>query len=333
MSKQQIIIRVDGNPQIGLGHIYRGIALAEMLKDEFEISFLTKKNTTVSPINDAGFKYKYLPDITTIDEPAWLKQNVDNKSIIICDGYEFKSEYQKQIKQCGFKLVFIDDLSAWHMYADIVINHSPGVKKSDYSRESYTKLALGFDYAILRPAFLKAVEKGRVIKQIHTAFICFGGADIYDLSFRATTLFLQLNEIKRINILLGASYIHKKIFDLKKVGKEIVFYKNLSDQQIVKVILNSDLGIVPSSSILYEVCAVNLPVASGYYVENQKSIYHGALTHKCIYPLGDIKKLDYHKIFSFVSEIKMNFNRQLQYQKQVLNINIKSRILDLFINL
>ena len=34
MANKKVIIRVDGNTNIGLGHVYRGIALAEMLKEE-----------------------------------------------------------------------------------------------------------------------------------------------------------------------------------------------------------------------------------------------------------------------------------------------------------
>jgi UDP-2,4-diacetamido-2,4,6-trideoxy-beta-L-altropyranose hydrolase len=40
MANKKIILRVDGNSNMGLGHIYRGIALAEMLKDEFEVLFV-----------------------------------------------------------------------------------------------------------------------------------------------------------------------------------------------------------------------------------------------------------------------------------------------------
>ncbi len=39
-TKQKVIIRVDGNSDIGLGHIYRGIALPEMLKNEFDADII-----------------------------------------------------------------------------------------------------------------------------------------------------------------------------------------------------------------------------------------------------------------------------------------------------
>ena len=37
--KRNIIIRADGGSSIGMGHVVRSLALAEMLKSEFDIYF------------------------------------------------------------------------------------------------------------------------------------------------------------------------------------------------------------------------------------------------------------------------------------------------------
>ena len=218
---RKVAIRVDGNSSIGLGHIYRGIALAEMLKDEFIIQFVTKPDSTLSPIIDAGFDYLFLPEnISFPDESLWFGDNISKDSIIILDGYGFKSEYQKTVKQQGYKLVYIDDLVQYHMYADLVINHSPGIKPEDYSAEPYTKFALGLNYAMLRPAFLEAAKQKRVIDKIDTAFVCFGGSDIHDFTLKVTEVLLQTDQIKKINVVIGAAYRHKHIFDLQKRYKD-----------------------------------------------------------------------------------------------------------------
>ena len=36
MIKKKVVLRADGNSKIGLGHVYRLLALAEMLKEDFE---------------------------------------------------------------------------------------------------------------------------------------------------------------------------------------------------------------------------------------------------------------------------------------------------------
>jgi len=76
MLNKKVIIRVDGNSKIGLGHLYRGIALAEILKDKFVIEFVTKTNTTISPIQDAGFDYIFIPEnVEFNEEHNWFKEN------------------------------------------------------------------------------------------------------------------------------------------------------------------------------------------------------------------------------------------------------------------
>jgi spore coat polysaccharide biosynthesis predicted glycosyltransferase SpsG len=40
---RKVILRADGNSEIGLGHVYRSLALAEMLNEDFETVFLIKK--------------------------------------------------------------------------------------------------------------------------------------------------------------------------------------------------------------------------------------------------------------------------------------------------
>jgi len=40
---QKLIIRADGNKRIGLGHIYRALALGDMLKNDFDCHFATSE--------------------------------------------------------------------------------------------------------------------------------------------------------------------------------------------------------------------------------------------------------------------------------------------------
>ena len=99
MVKKNVLIRVDGNSTIGLGHVYRGIALADMLKEEFSVLFLTKPSTTVSPIIDAKYNCTFLPKkLEFIEEPDWINENYSKDSIIVLDGYMFDEDYQQKIK-------------------------------------------------------------------------------------------------------------------------------------------------------------------------------------------------------------------------------------------
>lgn len=330
---KKILFRADGNSSTGLGHIYRLFSLVEIVKNTYEFIFLTKGNSMDSIVPKA-YNKKIIPeDVTTANEPEWLFLNYSpEKYIMIADGYHFNSLYQKQIKEKGFSLIYIDDLAEEHMFADIVINHSPHIQEKHYLKESYTKLALGTQYAMLRPLFLTAAKENRSIEIIDTAFVCFGGADPYDLTFKAVKGLLKLQDFKSIHVVLGGAYKHQDIFNLEKKNSErISTHKNLSEEVLIEVMKKCNFAIAPASTILYELCCVKMPILSGFYVDNQELIYKGFLDNNAIYKGGNMK--DY-QVSDFVYKteniLKENeFNRQIMSQTSLFDNLIASRHLNL----
>ncbi len=305
MDKKRVIIRVDGNSQIGLGHIYRGIALVEMLKDNFEITFFSRKNSTTIPIADTGFDIKYIPDeIELITEPEYFNITIDKDTIIVLDGYDFSEDYQKQMKEYGFKLVYIDDLAKGKQYADLVINHSPGAKESNYNTADYTKLALGLDYALIRQPFIhfdrKSIKRNNKPKVV---FVSFGGADTKDFTYKTVKQLTHNNTIKTINVVLGSAYSHKSIF---KIGSDkLRIFQNIGETQMFEIMSSSDLAIIPASTVSIELAALGVPMVLGYYTENQKNIYEGLIDKQLAFPIGDFNIYNFnnlHKVIRFFSD-------------------------------
>ena len=324
--QKEILFRADGNSEIGLGHLYRLFSLIEMLKADFKFTFLSSETSTVNIIPNS-YQLKIIPSQITIkEEPEWISNEFDKKNtLLIADGYQFNSSYQRKIKEQGFKFVYIDDLASEHMFADLIINHSPNITSQVYSAESYTKFALGTKYALLRPAFLDLLSKEKKIQKIDKAFVCFGGADPYNLTLKATKALLKIPQVKHINIVLGGAYSHKEIYTLAQ--KNIKIYQNLSEEALLKIMVTSNFAIAPASTILYELCCVQIPVLSGYYVNNQKKIYNGFANKKAIFEMGNLKDFS---ITSFEDHLlqflKIDFQELINCQKKIFDQNIKNRI-------
>ncbi|MDY8138675.1 UDP-2,4-diacetamido-2,4,6-trideoxy-beta-L-altropyranose hydrolase [Aquimarina sp. 2201CG5-10] len=335
--KKKILFRADGNTITGLGHLYRLFALAEVYKQSYEYTYITKSSSTVEVIPEDYNIVVIDKQIDLLEEPLWLASRYNpEEHIIIADGYHFTSSYQKSIKDLGFSLIFIDDLAKEHMYADIVINHSSSSQVSDFKSEDYTQFALGTEYSLLRPAFLELAKEKRTINKINTAFICFGGADKFNFSYQTAKVLLEIDQVSNIHIVIGAAYNGDEINELKhKFPQRIRVYRNLSEKELIKVMKLCNLAIAPTSTILYELLCVKMPIISGYFVENQKSVYNWFNQKKCFYGIGDFCDFDFKKLkdiivkFSDVSLLQSYINNQ----SKCIDGNQKERFLKLVNNL
>ncbi|GGG36587.1 UDP-2,4-diacetamido-2,4,6-trideoxy-beta-L-altropyranose hydrolase [Bizionia arctica] len=330
---KKVIFRADGSSTAGLGHLYRLFSLVETVKNTLEFVFITHETSTNSVIPEEYNTVIIPKEINTLDEADWLQANFSSKEyIIIADGYQFTSSYQKQIKSKGYSLIYIDDLAKEHIYADVVINHSPYIQEKHYKKEVYSKLALGTKFALLRPLFLKAAKKNRAVKELDSAFVCFGGADPFHLTLKAVQALLLFENFKSIHVVLGAAYLDEEIFNLEeKYGRKIKIYRNLSEKKLIETMEQCNFAIAPASTILYELCCVQMPIFSGFYVDNQELIYKGFLNHKAIFEGGNMEN---YQVSDFVNGLKIifenkEFNSQLEAQKILFDDKITKRHLDL----
>lgn len=314
---KKIIFRADGSAKEGLGHLYRLFALVEMLKNDFECVFLTKETSTTNVI-PLEYNTKLIPDaVSLIDEASWISENYSiGTSILIADGYQFNASYQQNIKRKGFKLIYIDDLSSEYIYADLVINHSPHINENDFKSEPHTKFALGTKYAILRPLFIEAAKKHRTIPQrLDTAFVCFGGSDYYDLTLKAVKSLLKIEQFNEINVVLGGAYQHTEIVELAEVYSQIKIYQNISENDLIKIMKKCHFAVAPTSTILFELCAVKMPILSGYYAENQQKAFEAFKKKEIIYGIGDFKNVSVDDLKTEIAKI-IGYNHDKLFQNQ-----------------
>lgn len=329
---KKILCRADGDAKIGLGHLYRMLAIMAFYKDEYELVFLTQSNSITSII-PSEYTIKLIPEgIKITDEPDWIASQYSSlEYIIIADGYQFVSNYQKEIKDLGYTLIYVDDLKSEHIYADVVINHSPHCTTYNFKSETYTQFALGTGYAMLRPQFNMAAKLKRSISSIENAFVCFGGADQYDLSLKATIALLNNKLIKQVNVVLGAGYNHQKIYDLAEENERLHLHKNLDEIALYNLMSSCQVAIAPSSTILYELCSVKMPIFSGYYVENQKNINSSFFEKQVIFNGGDLchySSLDFERQFEIFFK-NIDIDAYIDKQQELFDGKNKKRFLSL----
>ena len=97
---KNVVLRADGNVEVGYGHLSRLNALASIIKSEFSVVFLTRFNSNISLIEKNIEIIKIPKDVCFKDEVAWINKKFNSKNnFIVLDGYQFSSNYQKKNKR------------------------------------------------------------------------------------------------------------------------------------------------------------------------------------------------------------------------------------------
>tara|TARA_R110002049_G_scaffold291474_3_gene475428 strand:+ start:5051 stop:6070 length:1020 start_codon:yes stop_codon:yes gene_type:complete len=332
---KKIIFRGDGNSDTGLGHLFRLFALIEIFKEEYEYVLVTNSSTLLTVIPEK-YNIAIIPEEVCIqDEAYWFSKHYPAiEYVLVLDGYQFNSYYQKKIKNNGYRLVYIDDLTHEHMYADLVINHSPHATIEQYNSENYTKFALGTNYAILRPSFLKKPQAKREITIPNIAFVSFGGADKHNFTYKFVLELLNIAQIKRINVVIGGAYNFSNIFELGNKNDKVKIFKNLDEESLYTLMNTCNFAIAPTSTILFELISVNMYLVSGYYVENQKMGYYELVKRNVFEGIGDINKYKFNFLKNhLLNVVQTDISTQIKSQQHLIDGNQKSRFLKLMKNL
>jgi UDP-2,4-diacetamido-2,4,6-trideoxy-beta-L-altropyranose hydrolase len=330
---KRVILRADGNKLIGFGHIYRLLALADILQQNYYIIFalydvedfikaeISKYCNEVWILN-GSLPYKTPDEISAADELSFdLGDNLTSKDIVVLDGYYFGLEYQKVVKHLNCKLVCVDDLAVNSFVADVVINHAPGVASDLYKTEDYTKCCLGLDYAILRKPFFRPFAPQDKNKDV---FISLGGADYFQITKRLLVILLKCGTLNTLHVMYSSSYPEELIQYMQQMENDLSgklkLYKNLDASEIVGLMDKCTFAFVSASTVLIEAFSRGLFCLAGYYSLNQKFIYSGFVREKKAIGLGDLKQIDEVTIKQGLKEV-VHLERQSTALASMNNLN------------
>lgn len=288
---QKIIFRADAGAGIGYGHFIRSLALADMLKNDFDCVFYTTEPTPYQLAQmNCVCPYVSLEDKNKFHQ---FLDSLKGDEIVVLDNYFFTTDYQRRIKEKGCKLVCIDDLHDKHYLADLIINQAINVTPEDYSCEAYTRFAFGLGYSLLRKPFFDASKKKETehpSKSRNTldVVVSFGGSDYLDLTSKVITSIDDMSIVNCITAIVGDSYSAARMIESPKV----CYMKNLSAQEIADLFSVSDLAILPCSTMMNEALACGVTPIGGYYVQNQENDYYSFMLANMIMGVGDYSDVD-----------------------------------------
>lgn len=180
---KRLLIRADGNLQIGYGHVMRCLALAQEWREtRGPVTFVM-----ADPPADLRSRVQHeRMDVTALGVPPYGDDDAGltageaerhQAAWIVLDGYRFLPSYQQQLRERRPLLMFDDEARAPQICADIVLNQNLSAAAADYDgRAPGARLLLGCEYALLRREFLERGER-EIAERPRRLLITLGGSD------------------------------------------------------------------------------------------------------------------------------------------------------------
>ena len=275
----RLVLRADGNSRIGLGHVMRLLALGEILRADFEeVVFLTQQPDAALAAWLAEQNLTTLPlpagDLTA--EVAQVLLLLRPTDVLVLDGYGFDYTYQSAVRPLVARLVCLDDLHAFPLAADLVLNPAGGVPPAAYDlRQPGARLLTGPGYAPLRSAFQP--PPSTLPPDPTTVLLCLGGADPRHLTQATAAALLELPGVVWVHAVVGSAYAGWDALQTWAAGHapRLQLHRSLAAPALAGLMRQCGAAVLSPSTISYEYCAVGggllllLPTADNQHDLNQ----------------------------------------------------------------
>lgn len=264
LSKKNILIRVEGYSEIGLGHVYRGLSLAYSLMDH-NVTFVTssKSDLAIKKLEDSFIKYEVIQEEHQLREII-AKYDVD---IVINDILNTSISYMEYLSQFSVRVVNFEDVGPGSALADAVINDLYAPQNTD------SKYYWGSKYYLLRDEFLIS-KPSEFNEEVNNVFVIFGGVDPSNLTQKVLAAFEQLNtnEDVEFTVVVGPGYAEfEKIQDIaENSALNISVFKDVNN--MAEMMKRSDIAISSQGRTMLELASMNVPTI--LMAQNERELTH-----------------------------------------------------------
>lgn len=265
LKKKNILLRVEGYPEIGLGHIYRALQIAESFIEHNLMFVLSQKSELgIRKLEQSHYPYRVIAD----EEEFFALIRESRADIVVNDILNTDTAYMQRLGQTGVRIVNFEDLGEGRHMADAVIN------ALYESGEDTAHSFWGDKYYLIRDEFLLASPRD-FHDQVEEILVIFGGTDPNDLTAKTIRALLKLSPETGIHctIILGMGYPHSDQIHALVSGSEDLF-EIVKDVKIMsEYMCKADIAISSQGRTMLELAAMRVPTI--LMAQNPREISHG----------------------------------------------------------
>lgn len=245
-----VVFRVDGGDDIGMGHVYRCMTLAGELQTVLDcnITFLTHEAYSggIEKLESRGF------DVVVTDSHADVGaiRSID-PDIIFIDILDTAESYVRDLHDLSAAVINLEDLGDGADHADYVINALYEEPTTDHNQ------LFGAEYFVYEEE--AATDGYEVRPDVQHVLLTFGGSDPSNLSTRIARELGMRDLPYQYRLVLGPDFSFEAgIDDLPEAARsQIDIFRDVPDMG--ELMRWADVAVCSGGRTVYELAAIGVP--------------------------------------------------------------------------
>lgn len=309
----RMLIRCDGSPRLGLGHVVRCLALAEELRDGHGIGIcfaLGEEGVGAELVRRLNFPVDIRPQDT--GEEEWIDaliRRFDPRALILDIRTDLDRPALSRWRKAEIALIVIDDPTDRRLEADLAVYPPvPQIFEADWSGFA-GRACIGWEYILLRREFRWRTPRPHNDPPV--VLVTMGGSDPAGLTLLALDALRQLETPFRAQVVLGKAFLHDQALnELRKyLPTRFEFLRDVSDMS--SLMSGADLALAAFGGTAYELGAMGVPsILLGLTEDHARSADALAKAGMAV-SLGCYEGVTTTAIVSIVQELLIDTQRRL----------------------
>jgi UDP-2,4-diacetamido-2,4,6-trideoxy-beta-L-altropyranose hydrolase len=268
------VVRADASTEIGTGHVVRCQTLAtELLRRGWTVTLASRDLPPglAESTRAAGIGLVDLPAGTTIDdEPAFIGSALSGPvALVVIDHYGIGADWQRAVAPWAERLLAIDDLADRFQAVDLLLNQNLPADEGRYRGlvAPETRILSGPGYALVRPEFAAARERGRRRDgRLERILVFISGTDPHDVTRPAARGAAGLGVA--VDVVVGAGYPFLAELRAWAAGRPLVEL-HVDTHEMAALMERADVAVGAPGSASWERCTLGLPAVLVTLAANQ----------------------------------------------------------------
>ena len=284
MLDEPLLIRADASAEIGTGHVMRCLALAQAWQAEGgSVCFVGRLTPALTERFESEGVTVQSPGAEpgTPEEAAETARRAEEKgaSWVVVDGYHFGGQYQRRLREEGWRVLFIDDYGHADRYeADLVLNQNIDAEPALYRNTAKdTELLLGPRFALLRKEFWPWRESRRTPQpEANRVLVTLGGADPDNCTEMVVRALGRLDrENLSCTVVIGGSNPNESSITATAERTDVSVDLRSDVDDMASLMAEHDVAVSAGGSTCWELAFMGIPNVILVLADNQRGIAEG----------------------------------------------------------